>query len=917
MQNSLGQYPDAISNTQLIADQCNLVWGDKSYHFPVFSREKGVSEAQLFEKLAREGFETRLAKIKEKNPDIDEQVYRERIDYEIGIILDMGFPGYFLIVADFIQHAKDIGVPVGPGRGSAAGSMVAYAMGITALDPIEHGLIFERFLNPARISMPDIDVDFCIEGRDKVYQYTIDRYGGADYVCQIITFGKLKAKAVIRDVGRALGIPLSEVDEIAKMIPDMSKNLAKAIEDVPAIVDKCQETPEKAQMLEIAQLLEGLPRHASTHAAGVVVSDKPLYQYLPLFRGKEGETITQFDMTYTEKQGLVKFDFLGLRNLTVIKNCIRLIEKQGKEPPDLLHLDPKDKKTFELLQSSDTTGVFQLESSGMKELIARLKPASFSDIVALVALYRPGPLDSGMADAYVERKHGREPVEYLFPELEEVLDETYGVILYQEQVMKIGGVLANYSMADADGLRKAMGKKIASMMEEHRNLFMKGAKENGHDPKKAAELFNLMEKFGGYGFNKSHSAAYALISFQTAFLKAHFPVEFIAALMTSERSNSDAVLKYMEECRAHNIEVLPPDVNQSDVFFTVENGAIRFGMAAVKGVGDAIIEAIVKVREKDGPFDTLYNFCERVSGANKKVLEALIKCGAFDATGNNRRQMMAVIEEALEHGNRIQREKADAQLDLFADSGMGVALPSLVPKMPHMEEWEDNELLEMEKDALGFYITGHPMDKYADIIKKYTSVNTITLQDMPNERMIRIGGTLKVLKVHKTKKGDMMAFCAIEDQSAMVEVVVFPNLYAKVHTLLSEEQIVILEAEVQKTDTTVKLIGEKIVPIEQAETEWTSGIVIEVDGEKHGMEIFDQLKPLIERYPGDCVSLFKIRVNDTLPPVMVKLGDEYRADAHPEFFSAVQDLLGEGTIDTRCAPVKEKEKKRWQKKKIA
>jgi len=919
MQNSLGHFPDAISNTKLIADQCNLEWGDKSYHFPVFSREEGVSEAQLFERLARKGFEERLAKIKEKTPDIDEKVYRDRIDYEIGIILDMGFPGYFLIVADFIEHSNKIGVPVGPGRGSAAGSMVAYAMGITALDPIEHGLIFERFLNPARISMPDIDVDFCIEGRDKVYQYTIDRYGGADYVCQIITFGKLKAKAVIRDVGRALGIPLSEVDEIAKMIPDMSKNLAKAIEEVPAIEDKCNETQEKTQLLEIARLLEGLPRHASTHAAGVVVSDKPLYEYLPLFRGKEGETITQFDMTYTEKQGLVKFDFLGLRNLTVIKNCIALIEKQGKEAPDLLHLDPEDKKTFELLQNSDTTGVFQLESSGMKELISRLKPANFSDIVALVALYRPGPLDSGMADSYVERKHGREPVEYLFPELEEVLDETYGVILYQEQVMKIGGVLANYSMADADGLRKAMGKKIAAMMEEHRNLFMKGAQENGHDPKKAAELFDLMEKFGGYGFNKSHSAAYALISFQTAYLKANYPVEFIAALMTSERSNSDAVLKYMDECRAHSIEVLPPDVNQSDVFFTVDNGAIRFGMAAVKGVGDAIIESIVKIREKEGRFDSLYDFCERVSGANKKVLEALIKCGAFDSTGNKRSQMMAVLEEALDHGSRIQREKNDAQLDLFADSGMGVALPVSLPKMPNVEEWEGNYLLELEKESLGFYITGHPMDKFADTIKKYASVNTITLQDVGNERMVRIGGFLKILKVHKTKKGDMMAFCAIEDQFATVEVVVFPNLYAKVHTLLSQEQIIILEAEVQKTDNTVKLIGEKIVPIDQAKTEWTSGIVIQVDATQNGAEIFDQLKPVIERYPGDCVSLFNIKIDEDHPGIMVKLGDEYRTDAHPSFFKEVENLLGEGRIETRCAPVKDKEKKkkRWQKKKSA
>ena len=920
MADSLGHFPDAIANTKLIADMCEVDFGKKTYHFPRYDLGDGLSEDELFKKLAMAGFEERLAKIKEKSPDIDEQLYRDRIKYEIDIILEMGFPGYFLIVADFIDHARKIGVPVGPGRGSAAGSMVAYAMGITALDPIEHGLIFERFLNPARISMPDIDVDFCIEGREHVYDYTVERYGGPEYVCQIITFGKLKAKAVIRDVGRALGVPLSEVDEVAKMIPDTAKNLEKALAEVPAIQDKCRETDVKTQMLEVAMLLEGLPRHASTHAAGVVVSDKPLYEYLPLFKGKDGETITQFDMNFTEKQGLVKFDFLGLRNLTVIKNCVALIEKQGKTPPDLLHLDYSDQKTFALLQKSDTTGVFQLESSGMKELIARLKPASFSDIVALVALYRPGPLDSGMADNYVERKHGREAVVYLFSELEPVLEETYGVILYQEQVMKIAGVIANYSMAQADGLRKAMGKKIAAMMEEHRTLFMKGAQENGHDPKKAEELFNLMEKFGGYGFNKSHSAAYALIAFQTAFLKAHFPIEFIAALMTSERSNSDAVLKYMDECKAHDLKVLPPDVNQSDAFFNVDNDCIRFGLAAIKGVGEAAIEFIVESREKEGDYTSLYNFCERVnlSKANKKVLEALIKCGALDATGDKRSQMMAVLEGALDHGSRIQREKADAQLDLFADSGVDICLPSSIPRMPDMDEWEGKVLLELEKEALGFYITGHPMDDYADIIRKFTSVDTVTLQNVADEKMIRIGGNLRVQKIHKTKKGDLMAFCNIEDQYSTVELVVFPNLYAKTHTFLSQEQVVIIEAQVQRKENTVKLIGEAIVPATQAETFWAAGIVMQVDAQHHGPDVFDQLKPVIERYPGKCVFLLNIHIDSEHPDVMVKLSDAYKSDACPGLFQEIETILGSGTIETRCAPVKDKvkKKKHWPKKQV-
>ncbi|MCP3944418.1 MAG: DNA polymerase III subunit alpha [Desulfobacteraceae bacterium] len=919
MQDSLGSYPNAIENTREIMAKCNVEFEEKTYHFPRYAMTEEESEDDLFKEKAMSGFEDKLLRIKATNPDMDEVLYRERIKYEIDIILNMGFPGYFLIVADFIAHANKIKVPVGPGRGSAAGSMVAYAMGITALDPIEHGLIFERFLNPARLSMPDIDVDFCIEGRDQIYKYTIDRYGGPEYVCQIITFGRLKAKAVIRDVGRALGVLLSEVDEIAKMIPDNIKNLTMALEEVPAIREKCGESEEKTQMLEVAMLLEGLPRHASTHAAGVVVADKPLNEYLPLFRGKEGETITQFDMNYTEKLGLVKFDFLGLRNLTVIKNCIALIEKQGKTPPDLLHLDYEDKKTFDLLQRADTTGVFQLESSGMKELISRLKPASFSDIVALVALYRPGPLDSGMADSYVERKNGREEVVYLFDELEEVLKETYGVILYQEQVMKIAGVLGNYSMADADGLRKAMGKKIAAMMEEHRGLFVKGATQKGHDPKKAEELFDLMEKFGGYGFNKSHSAAYALIAYQTAYLKANFPLEFIAALMTSERNNSDAVIKYMDECRGHDIKVLPPDVNESDAHFTVSDGSIRFGLAAVKGIGDAAIESIVVIRDNEnGSYKSLYDFCERVntSKANKKVLEALIKCGAFDFSCAKRSQMMAVLEEALDHGNRIQREKSDSQLDLFADSNMGVALPVSLPKLPDIEEWEENFLLGLEKEALGFYITGHPMDKYIDIIQKYANVNSNTIQEVSNEKMIRMGGTIKVLKVHKTKKGDMMAFCAIEDQSASVEVVVFPNLYAKIHPLLAEEQIVILEAEVQKTENIVKLIGEKIVPIDQACEEWTSAILIDVDAARFGTEVLEQLKPVIEGYPGDCTSCLKIKIDDGQSPVLVKLSDEYMTCSDPLFFDRVETLLGKGCIDTKCAPVadKVKKKKRWQKK---
>lgn len=907
-------YKDAIENTKLIVSKCNLEFDDKTYHFPKYAGSNDKTEDEIFKEKARQGFEQRLEIIKQTDPGIDEKDYKKRLEYEIQVILDMGFPGYFLIVADFIEYAKKNNIPVGPGRGSAAGSMVAYAMGITALDPIEHGLIFERFLNPSRMSMPDIDVDFCIEGRDQVYKYVVDRYGGPEYVCQIITFGKLKARAVIRDVGRAMGVLLSEVDEIAKMIPDSAKNLTQAIEQVPGIQKKCRESEEKTQMLEISLLLEGLPRHASTHAAGVVVSDKSLNTYLPLYKGKEGETLTQFDMDYVEKLGLVKFDFLGLRNLTVIKNCLKLIKENNKTPPDLLNLDYKDEKTFELLQNADTTGVFQLESAGMKDLILRLKPARFSDIVALVALYRPGPLDSGMASSYVDRKYGREDVVYLFKELEPVLEETYGVILYQEQVMKIAGMLANYSMADADGLRKAMGKKIVSMMQEHRELFLKGASKNNHDLKKAEELFDLMEKFGGYGFNKSHSAAYALIAYQTAYLKANFTLEFIAALMTSERNNTDSVIKYMDECRIHDIKVLPPDVNKSDAYFTVSDENIRFGLAAVKNVGEAAIESIIESRKEHGDYKTIYDFCERVNigKVNKKVLDALIKCGAFDSTKNFRSQMMAVFEDALEHGSRIQKEKADSQLDLFADSNMGTRIPVNIQQLPDIDEWDDALLLSFEKESLGFYISGHPLDKYETVIQKYATVNSITIHDQADEKMIRMAGVIKILKLHKTKKGDMMAFCSIEDRSGSVEVVVFPNIYIKTHTLIDNEEIVILEAKVQKNKNIVKLVAEDIVPVDKAHEAWTNGILVKVNAGNTSLDVFEKLKSIFKGFPGNNSVCLEIIIDDNKQCVLIELSDEYMTSLDPLFFNRLEQLLGKNAVETRCAPVKEKQKKTWK-----
>ena len=570
MQAAFKHYPNALINTVDIAKRCTIDFDFNTYHFPKFETSAGQQLDALFADSARQGLQKQLQHIKAKNPNLNEKPYIDRIENEIAVINSMDFASYFLIVADFIRYAKERHIPVGPGRGSAAGSLVAYALGITDLDPIEHGLIFERFLNPARKSMPDIDVDFCIKGREEVFKYVVDKYGGGEYVAQIITFGKLKTRAVIRDVGRALDIPLYEVDAIAKMVPDvLNISLDEALQQEPRLRELAKEKAEIADLINICRVLEGLPRHASTHAAGVVIADRPLVEYLPLYKGKKDEVVTQFDMKCVEKIGLVKFDFLGLRNLTVIADTLALIAAQGGRPPDLSNLDLNDPATYRLLASGNTTGVFQLESSGMKDLLVRLRPESFDEVIALVALYRPGPLDSGMVDDFVERKHGKRSVEYLVPQLEPILKETYGVIVYQEQVMKIASDLANYSMAEADDLRKAMGKKSPEIMAEHRERFMQGAVANGIPPDKTGKIFYLMEKFGGYGFNKSHSAAYALIAYQTAFLKAHFPVEFMASLLTSEMHSTDGVVKYIAECRSQGIEILPPDINESGKEFNV------------------------------------------------------------------------------------------------------------------------------------------------------------------------------------------------------------------------------------------------------------------------------------------------------------------------------------------------------------
>ncbi len=901
MQETLGHFPGAIENTVEIGKRCHIEFDFNTYHFPMFDPESELSADEIFEQKTREGFERRLKKIRAKGAEIDEPVYRDRLDYEIKVIKDMGFPGYFLIVADFIRYAKENDVPVGPGRGSAAGSMVAYSLGITDLDPIEHGLIFERFLNPARISMPDIDVDFCINGRERVFKYVVDKYGGGDYVAQIITFGKLKTRAVIRDVGRALDIPLREVDAIAKMVPDvLNIKLDDALKQEPRLAEMAERDPRVGELIRICRVLEGLPRHASTHAAGVVIGDKPLVDYLPLYRGKKGEVVTQFDMKLVEKIGLVKFDFLGLRNLTVIRNTLRLIEESGKTPPDMETLDLEDEETFRLLSAGDTTGVFQLESSGMKDLLVRLKPARFDDVTALVALYRPGPLDSGMVDDFVERKHGRQKVEYLLPELAPILEETYGVILYQEQVMKIAGVLASYSMAEADGLRKAMGKKILEVMAQHRERFIKGAVDNGHPENKATQLFDLMEKFGGYGFNKSHSAAYALIAYQTGYLKAHFPVEFMASLLSSEMHSSDGVVKFIAECRSHGISVLPPDVNAGDKGFTVDGDRIRFGLVAVKNVGEGAIEAIVAAREEGGPFSSIFDFCERVDlkRVNKRVLESLIKCGAFDSTAANRAQMTAAMEDALEYGQRIQKERSSPQLGLF-DMGDTPKQTINPPALTAVEEWDDKHRLALEKESLGFYITGHPLGGYKTVLDKFTDADAITIKEKSDGQAVRIGGIITAVKTIRTKKGDPMAFVTTEDLAGSIETTVFSSVYETVKDLLVEDGAVLIEGLLQRDENTAKILADRIVPMEEAEKTWTASIHFHIDLTRVERETLQTLREVVSRFPGSCRGYLHLRDGESAETI-ISMPEAFLLDAGGRLTKEVNRLMGYDAVETRC-----------------
>ena len=898
MEEALPDYGEALDNTAHVAGLCQYEMRFGEYKFPVFQVPGNQSLDDMLMEEAQKGLERRLAQKEDEEGKMTPELrreYEERLQYELKIILKMGFAGYFLIVADFIDYALNHDIAVGPGRGSAAGSLVAFCLNITNIEPIKYGLIFERFLNPARISMPDIDIDFCIHGRDQVIQYVADKYG-RNNVSQIITFGTMKARGVIRDVGRTLNVPLSEVDRIAKLVPEgPGVKLDSAIREEPELksLENGSETPRK--LLSIARSLEGLARHASTHACGVVISDRPLTEYLPLYKGSKGEIMAQFTMDKVEQLGLIKFDFLGLKTLTVLKEALKLVEASTGKKIDLDRISLEDKATYQLCSDGKTTGVFQLESSGIKEILRKLSPETFEDVIALVALYRPGPLGSNMVDDFINGKHGKIKVSYFLPQLKPILKETYGVILYQEQVMKIAQVLANYTMAEADELRKAVGKKKPEVMAKHRARFIDGAKDNNVKSQMAEKLFGLIEKFGGYGFNKSHSAAYAMIAYQTAYLKAHYPVQFMCSLLTQDMGNQDKTIKNIAECRTMGIKILPPDVNESQADFSVVEDQIRFGLAAVKNVGLKAVELVIAERDAHGRFSGLLVFCRRMEGSkvNRRVLEGLIQCGAFDFTLAFRSRLFEALDDAL----RLCGAKHDPnQLNMFGSIDLGEGEKGGLLELPDLPEWDEKEKLRREKEALGFYITGHPLDSLHQAIERFS---TCLVNDLPTQKdkdQVKLAGVVESLKLKRTKRGDKMAIMHLEDLTGSTEVVIFPDVFADAAPLLKGDEPLLVTGTVEIGDNSAKVIAKEIKSLHGLELKAAKAVIISLGRERSSKELLEGLKDAVFKYPGDCRLMFKVG-SPTDNPVMISAHFRYSILPCPQFFGEVESLFGAGVCE--------------------
>lgn len=872
--------PDALSNSLLIAERCNLDWRFNQRHLPAYPLpEDRDADAYLREICFK--------RLKKRYPTATPEL-ESRLNYELDVICRMDFSNYFLIVWDLIEYAKNKGVIVGPGRGSAAGSLVAYCLGITNIEPLRYGLLFERFLNPERISMPDIDIDFCDDKRELVINYVCTKYG-QERVAQIITFGTMAARAAVRDVGRALAIPYADVDRIAKLIPTEPKmTIARALEQSKELKEKYREEPYR-NLIDTAMAVEGMPRHASTHAAGVVIAKEPLVNHVPLYKTNESGIVTQFPMMTLEDLGLLKMDFLGLKTLSIIGEALGSISKRTTEIINIEEIPLDDHKTFDLLSQGETTGVFQLESSGMRSVLRELIPNKFEDIIAVVALYRPGPMDQ--IPVFIRSKHGRRKIRYAHQILEPILNETYGVIVYQEQVMEIAARMAGFTLSQADLLRRAIGKKKKEILDEQQDLFVEGCRKNGYSQELAVKIYELILKFASYGFNKSHAAAYALIAYQTAYLKANYPVDYMAALMTVYYSNSDKVALYLADCRRMGIEVLPPDINESEEQFTVvTDNRIRFGLAAVKNVGMGAIESIIAAR-REKPYKTLRDFVTRVDLrlCNRKVLESLIKCGAFDSLGGHRAQYLAVLDDLLAHGQAEQRERECGQLSMFSLLDQAEQEELLCDKLIDLETFSSEEQLALEKEMLGLYITGHPLEPYREMIDKNEQLTRCAeLSDVGDNSHVTVGGIVVAVRKFYTKKNKQMAFVKIEDLTGSVELVVFPDLFERYSSLLEEDNLIVVEGRTDlKEEEDVKILVEALRPLQHEDKYYRLELSEDSDD-----ALLASLKDLLVAESGNIpVCIYFKNEKKTL-----MLEEDFWVRDHPSCRERLEELLGRNSV---------------------
>src|SRR5690242_14024897 len=891
-----GEIPDALSRTVDIAARCNVKIERILNPFPEFKVPGGYDSASYFEKVVRAGFATRVPQLERlaKEGFLRHPLgeYERRLTSEIEMIKKMRYEGYFLIVWDFIHYARAQGVPVGPGRGSAAGSLVSYALRITDVDPLQYNLLFERFLNPERVSMPDIDIDFCMRRRGELIDYVTQKYG-RENVAQIITFGTMAAKAAVKDVGRAMNIPYGEVDRLAKLIPNtLGIELKDALEEAPQLKAAVNADDNLKELMAVALRLEGLSRHASTHAAGVVISPRPLTEIVPLYKTSRDEVTTQYDMNALERIGLLKMDFLGLTTLTVLQDTVRMIEQNRGVNIDLDNLSLDDAETYKLFTRGDTTAIFQFESHGMRDILRRYQPTRIEDLTALNALYRPGPIQGGMIDDFIKRKHGTTKVSYELPQLKDILEETYGVILYQEQVMQIANCLASFSLGEADILRRAMGKKKKEEMAAQRAKFMAGCAANKIPEKKAERIFNLMEEFAGYGFNKSHSCAYALLAYQTAYLKTHYPVEFMAALLTSETGNAEKAVKYINEARGMSISILPPDVNESDLYFTPVGEAIRFGLAAIKNVGENTAKAIRESRNQAGEFRSLYDFCERIESRylNKRVFESLIKSGALDSLGP-RESMLASVDDALAAVQRASRTRESGQHGLFGTAAAPAPMPF---ELHEAEPWSEVERLASEYAMLGFYVSGHPLAKYASRLQELKTFTLAEIEGQRNGKEVAVAALIVGVRPMRSRKGARWAIFTVQDMTGVQELLAFPECFARLEPILKAGTPLLLKARVQVEEAGTRLSLQEAARLGDLAERTSTGLRIRLKLEDLNEELLHRLDEIIASYPGSSqVSLELTSPDGAVATMQV----EQRVRACPELITAIRECMGEQAVD--------------------